>query len=182
VETVLSSSDLASGHIMRSAFFALRLGSAALLVTGLAACADRQDSVAGVPDGAANGLYPQIVVSGSKSSMVEVRLSLLTKPAGVMLGSYQGELTYDPQAVRIDRASLPSTVEGALNAEVPGRIRFVATSLDGFGGGPVLTVQFRRTGEIKGEAFTVVFEEVSAATDLSDLTGMVSGNPIISVN
>ena len=157
-----------------------RLLAASMLVLG--ACADSDESVAGIPRGAADGLYPQIVVSGSASSTAEVSLSLLRKPRGVRLGSYQGELTYDPAALTLQRWSLPAGIEGVVNAEAAGRIRFVGTAVEGVDDVPLLNLRFERRGEIDRRRFAVTFEEVSAAADFTDLTPLVyAGSPAVSV-
>jgi hypothetical protein len=148
----------------------------------LGACADSGDSVAGIPRGAADGLYPQIVVSGSAPSVAEVKLSLLRKPKGVRLGSYQGEFTYDPATLTLEGWSLPEGAEGAVNAETPGRLRFVATAVEGVGEDPLVTLRFYRRGAISAANLGVLFEEVSAAADFSDLTPLVyRGTPAVSV-
>ncbi|HEX8363251.1 MAG TPA: hypothetical protein VF613_24240, partial [Longimicrobium sp.] len=104
----------------------------------LGACSDKGDSVAGIPRGAADGLYPQIVVNGSGESTAELNLSLLRKPAGVRLGSYQGELSYDPAVLTLARWSLPAGAEGSVNGETAGKIRFVASAVEGVGEVPLL--------------------------------------------
>jgi hypothetical protein len=141
----------------------------------LSGCADRREDIAGLPSGAADGLYPQVIVSGAMARSTELRLSLLRKPAGVRLGSYQGELSYDATALRFESATLPDGIDGVASLAAPGRIRFVGTALDGVGEVPLLTVRFARTGEVRATAFGAVFEEVTAASDLSDLTGSVQG-------
>jgi hypothetical protein len=141
----------------------------------LSACADQREDIAGLPSGAADGLYPQVVVSGAMARSTELRLSLLRKPGGVRLGSYQGELSYDASALRFESATLPDGIDGVASLASPGRIRFVGTALDGVGEVPLLTVRFARTGEVKAASFGAVFEEVTAASDLSDLTATVQG-------
>jgi hypothetical protein len=150
-----------------------------LLALLLAACTDAPENVSGIPDGAANGLYPQIVVTGSRSANPELRLALLRKPEGVRLGSYQGELSYDAAVLTFVAADLPEGVDGVAQLVAPGRIRFVGTALDGVGEAPLLSLRFARTGELKAEGFSVAFEDVSASEDLSDLTGTVYGGPAI---
>lgn len=150
-------------------------------VLALGACTDEGDSDAGIPRGAADGLYPQIVVSGPASG-ADVKLSLLRKPAGVMLGSYQGELSYDPAVLTLDRSSLPAGVEGTVNDETAGKVRFVASAVEGVGEVPLLTLRFTRRGAVDSKSFAVSFEEVSAAEDFSDLTPLVYGGaPAVSV-
>ena len=146
----------------------------------LSGCMDQQNSIAGIPEGAANGLYPQLVVRGSASASAELRISLLSKPAGVRLGSYQGELTYDPAVLRFERASLPDGVEGAVDLTAPGRIRFVGASLDGVGEAPLAVLRFTRTGTVDAAELGVAFEEVTAAEDLRDLTPrLYPGAPLV---
>ena len=156
------------------------LFAASLLMLG--ACADSDESVAGIPRGAADGLYPQIVVSGSTAPTAEVSVSLLRKPRGVHLGSYQGELTYDPAALTLQRWSLPAGAKGAVNAEAAGRIRFVGTAVEGVDEVPLLTLRFERRGAIDRRSFAVTFEEVSAAADFTDLTPLVyAGSPAVTI-
>ncbi len=162
-----------------------KLSSRPLLVAvvlALGACTDSADSVAGIPRGAADGLYPQIVVSGPASSS-DVKLSLLRKPAGVRLGSYQGELSYDPAVLTLERWSLPAGTEGVVNDEAAGKIRFVASAVEGVGEVPLLSLRFTRRGPVSSSSFAVSFEEVSAAEDFSDLTPLVyAGAPAVSVS
>jgi hypothetical protein len=150
-------------------------------VLALGACSDQADSVAGIPRGAADGLYPQIAVSGPASSS-EVKLSLLRKPAGVRLGSYQGELSYDPAVLTLERWSLPAGTEGVVNDETVGKVRFVASAVEGVGEVPLVTLHFARRGPVSSKSFAVSFEEVSAADDFSDMTPLVyAGAPAVSV-
>ncbi len=162
-----------------------KLSTRPLLVAAalaLAACTDSADSLAGIPRGAADGLYPQIAVSGPASSS-EVKLSLLRKPAGVRLGSYQGELRYDPAVLTLERWSLPAGTEGVVNDETAGKIRFVASAVEGVGEVPLLSLRFTRRGSVDAKSFAVSFEEVSAAEDFSDLTPLVyAGAPAVSVS
>jgi hypothetical protein len=150
-------------------------------VLALGACSDKGDSVAGIPRGAADGLYPQIVVSGSTES-AELNLSLLRKPAGVRLGSYQGELSYDPAVLTLERWSLPAGAEGSVNDETAGKVRFVASAVEGVGEVPLLSLRFTRRGAVSSKSFGISFEEVSGADDFADLTPLVyAGAPAVSV-
>jgi hypothetical protein len=147
----------------------------------LAACSDHPDSIAGIPSGAADGLYPQVIIAGSAAPSTEVRLSLLRKPAGTRLGSYQGVLIYDPAVLRFESASLPEGVDGAASAITPGQVRFVGSALDGVGEVPLMTARFSRTGPVDPGAFGVQVEEVTAL-DLSDVTAqVVSGTPLVGI-
>lgn len=150
-------------------------------VLALGACSDKGDSVAGIPRGAADGLYPQIVVNGSGESTAELNLSLLRKPAGVRLGSYQGELSYDPAVLTLERWSLPAGAEGSVNDEVAGKVRFVASAVEGVGEVPLLSLRFTRRGAVTSKSFSISFEEVSGADDFADLTPLVYGAPAVSV-
>jgi hypothetical protein len=148
---------------------------AATFLVVLGACADAREDIAGIPPGAADGLYPQVVVGGTASSTTQVSVSLLRKPSGLRLGSYQGELTYDPAVLRFERANLPEGVDGVAAVTSPGHIRFVGAALDGLGEVPLVTLRFARTGSVKPASFGTVFEEVTAASDLADLTAQVQG-------
>jgi hypothetical protein len=152
-----------------------------LVLAAASACADQRENIAGIPPGAADGLYPQLVIAGPTASATEVRVSLLRKPAGTRLGSFQGELTYDAASLRFERATLPSGVDGVADAAAPGRIRFVGTALDGVGETALVELRFTRIGQVRPESFGVVFEEVTAA-DLTELTGQVhAGAPLVAV-
>jgi hypothetical protein len=152
------------------------------LASALTACADTRSDIAGIPSGAADGLYPQLLVSGASASTTEVSLSLLRKPTGVRLGSYQGELTYDPSVLRFEGATLPEGVDGAASAITPGHVRFVGSALDGLGASPLLTLRFSRTGAVTAASFGTAFEEVTDAADLTDLTASVQGGaPLITI-
>jgi hypothetical protein len=147
-----------------------RMRSPLLLLALLAlGCSDAD--VAGLPAGAADGLHPQIQVVGGAARSGELRVWLLRKPSGTRLGSYQGELTYDAASLRVVGSRFPDGADGVVNAAAPGRMRFVGTALDGVGEEPLLVVRFERRGAIVPEALGVTFEEVTAATDLADLSG-----------
>jgi hypothetical protein len=150
---------------------------ALLVVTSLGACADRSDPIAGIPEGGVNGLYPQLVIAGSSSRTPEVRISLLSKPGGVRLGSYQAEFRYDPAVLRFEGGSLPSGVAGAVNLVAPGHLRFVGASLDGIADVPLAVLRFTRTGSIDVSSLELSIEEVAAGEDLGDLTGQVFRGP-----
>jgi hypothetical protein len=143
-------------------------------------CSDDRQNIAGIPAGAADGLYPQLVVSSQRGGTVELSLSLLRKPAGTRLGSYQGELTYDPVVLTFASSALPTGVDGLAQLVSPGKVRFVGTALDGIGDMPLMTLHFTRKGEVKASSFAVVFEDVSSAVDLSDLTPAVRAGPPLS--
>ena len=152
------------------------------LAATLTGCLDGPGEIAGIPHGAADGLYPQLIVSGAGSASTEIRVSLLSKPAGVRLGSYQGELSYDAVSLRFEGAVLPEGVEGVAHVVAPGRIRFVGTALDGVGQIPLAVLHFTRTGRVDVNRLGISFEEVAAAEDLSDLTAEVSGGaPLVGI-
>jgi hypothetical protein len=152
-----------------------------LAAVSAAGCLNDGDPIAGIPTGAANGLYPQIVISGSRATSAELRLSLLRKPEGVLLGSFQGELRFDPQALVFRAAQLPRGVEGVAALIAPGKVRFVGTALDGVGEVPLLVVQFSRIGPLRTASVEADFEDISAV-DLSDLTpALHQGTPLVSI-
>jgi hypothetical protein len=160
---------------------ALRLAAVLVLSASISACADGADPLAGIPRGAADGLYPQVIVAGPNAAVTEVRISLLRKPAGTLLGSYQGELSFDASALRVQAATLPSGIDGVAELSAPGHLRFVGTALDGVGEVPLVTVRFERIGQVRPESFGVLMEEVTAS-DLSDVTAQVfSGAPLVGI-
>lgn len=167
---------------MRTPMKVSRRAGLLLAALTLAACVQDETPIAGIPRGAADGLYPQIVVNGSRGESPELQVSLLRKPRGVLLGSFQAELRYDAAALSLKEMVLAGDAYGTVNEVAPGRVRFVGTSLDGLGEMPLVTLRFSRTGEVKAESFTLTFEEVSAAADLSDITGTVyAGPPLVTL-
>jgi hypothetical protein len=149
----------------------------AAAILSLAACSDKETASGGLPTNAGAGLYPQISVSGSRAS-VKAELALRQIPGGLTFASYQGEVVFDPALLTLQSATLPDGVDGVANLVSPGHIRFAATALDGTVGAPLLRMSFAASGEVKREAFSVSFEEVTDG-DFSDLTGQVQSGYLI---
>ena len=160
---------------MRLDTFLVRCAAPALTFALLLGCADARHALSGegdLPTLSEAGLYPSISVSTSMGHSLAT-LSLAQAPGGVQLASYQGEITYDARALTLDKAALPEGVTGAIHETTPGRLRFVGTSLEGVGEVPLLSLRFRKGGALSREMFSVHFEEVTAAGDLSDVTATV---------
>lgn len=160
---------------MRFNTFLARCAAPALALALLVGCADARHALSGegdLPTLSEAGLYPSISVRASGGHSIAT-LSLAQGPGGVQLASYQGEITYDVRALTLDKAALPEGITGAIHETSPGRLRFVGTSLEGVGEVPLLSLRFRQGGALSREMFSVRFEEVTAAGDLSDVTGTV---------
>jgi hypothetical protein len=137
----------------------------------LAACTDHSSSDR-LPTNAGAGLYPSMTVVSSHGT-TSVTLGLRQVPGGLSFASYQGELSYDPSVLAFQSAALPAGVLGAANLVSPGHIRFAGSSLDGIDGAALLQMRFAATGTVAKEAFSVSLEEVTAASDLADVTAQV---------
>jgi hypothetical protein len=161
----------------RSSPFA-RLTLAVAAAVALAACTDASSDNGGLPTDAGEGLYPSISVSSSRGT-AQVDLALRQVPGGVRFASYQGEVTFDPQVLTFQSASLPEGVDGAANEAAPGHIRFSGAALDGTVGAPVLQMRFATKGKITRESFAVTFEEVTADGDFADLTAQVKTGALL---
>jgi hypothetical protein len=46
-----------------------RTAAVLFLLSALSGCADQRDPIAGIPDGAADGLYPQMVIAGAAAAI-----------------------------------------------------------------------------------------------------------------
>lgn len=164
-------------RMTRRPFSVLRLSlAAAATALALAGCRDAGPGSAKLPTDAGEGLYPSIAVSTSRGTAT-AQLSLRQVPGGLTFASYQGELTYDPQALEFQGADLPAGVDGAANLAAPGRVRFVGAAVDGTAGAPLLTLRFAAKGQVSAGSFHVAFEEVTG-DDYTDLTAQVKGDLI----
>jgi hypothetical protein len=85
---------------------------------------------------------------------------------------------FDPAILTFKGVTLPAGVDGAANLVSPGHIRFAGAALDGTVGAPLLTMSFSASGEVKREAFSVSFEEVTDA-DYADVTSQVQRGYLI---
>ena len=155
----------------------IRWLATAAAILSLAACSDKEPSNGGLPTNAGAGLYPQISVSGSRSA-VKADLALRQIPGGMRFNSYQGEVVYDPAVLTLKDVTLPEGVDGAANLVSPGHIRFAGTALDGTVGAPLLRMNFSASADVRREAFSVSFEEVTDG-EFTDVTGQVQSGYLI---
>ncbi len=153
------------------------LATAAAIVS-LAACTDANPNGDGLPTDAGAGLYPNMTVSTSHGT-ANVDLGLRQVPGGLSLGSYQGEVVFDPQALSLQSADLPEGVIGDANEVSPGHIRFAGTALDGTEGAQLLRMRFTAKGAVTRETFRVTFEEVTDATEFADVTAQVKNGTLL---
>jgi hypothetical protein len=153
-----------------------RLVTAAAIVS-LAACTDAKSNGKGLPTDASTGLYPQMTVTTSKGT-AQAELGLRQVPGGISLGSYQGELVYNPQVLTLQSAELPAGVIGDANEVSPGHVRFAGSALDGVTGSSVLKLRFAVKGTVVRESFSATFEEVTDATEFADITAQVKNGTL----
>jgi hypothetical protein len=154
-----------------------RLVTAAAVVS-LAACTDAGPNGNGLPTDAGAGLYPQMTVATSHGT-AQADLSLRQVPGGLSLGSYQGEVVFDPTVLSLQSATLPDGVIGAANEVSPGHVRFAGTALDGIAGAPVLQMRFAVKGAVTRGTFSATFEEVTDAAEFADLTAQVKNGTLL---
>ena len=153
------------------------VGALALLVS----CRDAQKAVSSdydVPTPGEAGLYPALSVSATKAGTL-ASLRLVQVPAAVELASYQGELQFDATLLKLEEASFPDQVSGAVLEVSPGKVRFVGTPGAALGDAPLLNLRFAAGGEIVRVRVNVTFEEVTAAGDLADLTLQVKNGTLL---
>lgn len=165
---------------MRLKIFLARFAVPAVAFTLVLGCSDTRQALSDDNDPTLTGpgLYPSVSVSTSGGRSM-ASLSLVQVPGGVQLASYQGEITYDAGALALEEATLPEGVEGAVNEATPGHLRFVGTSLEAMGDAPLLRLRFRKGAAPTREMFSVRFEEVTTAGDLSDVTASVKNEVLL---
>jgi hypothetical protein len=89
------------------------------------------------------------------------------------VASYQGELSFDASALKLDGAELPQGIVGAWNETKPGQVRFAGAAMAGLSAGPVLTLHFTGKGAVRADAFTLRVEDVVGAANFENLTKQV---------
>jgi hypothetical protein len=153
-----------------------RLGLLVPLAAIAASCSDATAPVeeSGLPSHLERGIYPLVNVVSETQAGAQVELYLKRVPAGVLLASYQGELTYDPAVLTLEHTDLPQGLIGSTNETAPGHVRFAGAALDGVGDVPVLALRFTRRGEVGAKSFGVKVEELSGSEGFADLTSQVS--------
>ncbi|HEX8245888.1 MAG TPA: hypothetical protein VF541_20410 [Longimicrobium sp.] len=131
-----------------------------------------------LPTDAGAGLYPQIVVGIGKGT-AQADLSLRQVPGGLSLGSYQGEVVFNPAVLTLQSAEFPEGVIGAANEVAPGRIRFAGSALDGTDGALVLRMRFAVKSTVTRSVFSATFEEVTDAVEFADVTAQVKNGTLL---
>lgn len=111
----------------------------------------------------APGLHPVVAVTGRQGDTTTLELRLARVGTAEQVAAYQGELAFDPAALRLAGADVPPGVAGAWNPVAPGRLRFAGAALQGIGDGPMLVVRVVAAGEVEAEMLTLTVDEVTAA-------------------
>jgi hypothetical protein len=97
------------------------------------------------------------VAAGEGGPRVELRLA--RAPSAPAVGSFSGELRFDPGTLTLDGGEVPAGLLVLWNQVEPGRVRFAGASTEGFGDGAVLVLRFRGRGAVPADAFRVRLEE-----------------------
>jgi len=132
-------------------------------------------AVAAVPalaDGAASQtprVRSAVAVSAEAGGGSRVEVRLERDAAAPQVGSFQGELRFDPAALTLAGAELPAGLVGAWNQVEPGRVRFAGVSPNGLGGGAVLVLRFTSRAPVAPDQLQVRLEEVFAVDGRSRL-------------
>jgi hypothetical protein len=119
------------------------------------------------------GIHPVVVVTNQSEGKATVALYLKQVQVTATLASYQGELSYDATAFKLEGAELPQGIVGAWNETKPGQVRFAGAAMTGLSAGPVLTLHFTGKGAVRADAFTLRMEEVVGAANFENLTEKV---------
>lgn len=169
-------------------FRTLLRGAAPLLAFALVAgCADAGKPGSGdgaLPTLTEPGIYALLSARAPSAGQSEVTLSLKQLPGGIELASVQGELQYDAAALELVSNALPEGIEGDVVEVSPGRVRFVATLVQGLAEPAILRLQFRGREApvaLAREMFSVRLEEVSGGADLADVTSTVRSERLLFV-
>lgn len=130
------------------------------------------------------GFYSLLTASDGAGEQGQVTLSLKQVPGGIEVASVQGELEYDAAALKLAATALPEGVEGDVEEVSSGRVRFVATLLQGSTEPSVLRLRFEPRDKpvaIAREMFNVRLEEVTGGPDIADLTSTVRSDRLLFV-
>jgi hypothetical protein len=114
------------------------------------------------PAAAQGAAAPQVraaatVTADEAGPRVELRLA--RAPSAPAVGSFAGELRFDPGTLALAGGEVPAGLLVLWNEVEPGRVRFAGASTEGFGDGPVLVLRFRGRGGVPADAFGVRLEE-----------------------
>lgn len=160
----------------------LRVSASLLALIFAIGCTDADGGTDVLPTLTEPGFYPLLNVQAPSNGQSAVTLSLKQVPGGIELASAQGEIAYDAGVLQLSRATLPEGLEGDVEEVSPGRIRFVATLVQGAAETPLLHLHF--SGRDKPavparEMFQVRFEEVTGGAELADLTSTVRSDQLL---
>jgi hypothetical protein len=153
----------------------------------VAGCADANNpgsGANGLPTLTEPGIYNLLSARAVSAGQSELTLSLKQLPGGVELASVQGELQYDAAALQLVSTALPEGIEGDVVEVSPGRVRFVATLVQGMAEPAILRLQLRGREApvaLAREMFSVRLEEVSGGADLADVTSTVRADRLLFV-
>ncbi len=141
------------------------------------ACDDSRVAGPGAADDALQrlppGIHPVLFVPPGAGAVHEIRLHLYGVETDASVASYQGEITYDAEALEIVGATFDEGVMGAWNVTRPGHLRIAGISLDGISGTPAVTLKVRSSRIPVAADFHVKLEELRGSGDFIDLTGRV---------
>lgn len=142
----------------------------------LMGCENAVESTAQAPsvlEGLEAGIHPIVVVANQSAGKATVALYLKQVQVNSAVASYQGELSYNADALKLDGAELPQGVVGAWNEIKPGQVRFAGAAMSGVSAGPVLTLRFTTKTAVQPEAFKLRMEEVVGSANFENLTKQV---------
>jgi hypothetical protein len=99
----------------------------------------------------------------------EARLHLI--PVGIEsgIGSFQGELEWDPERVRVIPGDSPGGIMVAWNLVRPGLIRFAGASVTGVGLEPILEFTVDAQQEVSAEMFSIRVEELVGSSEFTNV-------------
>ncbi|MBI3569274.1 MAG: hypothetical protein HY084_13830 [Gemmatimonadetes bacterium] len=155
---------------------ALRAGSLAL-ACGAASFAPRahaQRATAARCARAADTVATSWVELDPPSGRGDVTARVCLRPAvnGPAVGSYHGELTWDPAVARTLEAVSARGGSRVVNASERGRVRFAGASPAGFASGELLRVRLRTVRRGRPARIALMWREVNAADGRSLLAGL----------